>query len=321
MIEAQTGSYVPVVPVPLVLQVGRRLDIPMTVRKLKRRLRSRIKLAGIRNRVSQGLVNGTKEAIHTSFPVAMAGEVGAKIAFAVVAFLRNNHRRRGGIRTQSSVGVAHASGETQKQVLRDGILKKDLAAGFRVGDVLSLTRILLHEFIGNEETDGVVRHGDAQAVSTGEIPFVGAREAGGVSTIGEVLQERRIEIAIGMKSVGGGGKAILAVNQGDSRGAIRGGETSAACVELAVEAEGDVFLSGELDNATEFPAILRRIIRGDDTKRFDLVGVEGGSESRRAILRQRQTVNNVLHVVFRAAGMKNAVGFEQPSWLIGDQVQ
>src|SRR5215471_3687704 len=108
MIEAQTGSYVPVVPVPLVLQVGRRLDIPMTVRKLKRRLRSRIKLAGIRNRVSQGLVNGTKEAIHPSFPVvmaAMAGEVGAKIAFAVVAFLRNNHRRRGGIRTQSSVGV------------------------------------------------------------------------------------------------------------------------------------------------------------------------------------------------------------------------
>ena len=53
------------------------------------------------------------------------------------------------------------------------MLKIDLAAGFRVGDVLTLSRVLLDEFIGDEKAHGVVRHGDSQAVPTGEISFVG----------------------------------------------------------------------------------------------------------------------------------------------------
>src|SRR5438270_13630132 len=80
------------------------------------------------------------------------------------------------------------------------MLKIDLAAGFRVGDVLTLSRVLLDEFIGDEKAHGVVRDGDSQAVPTGEISFVGTREAGGVSPVGEVLQERRIEIEIGRAS-------------------------------------------------------------------------------------------------------------------------
>ena len=117
MIEAQARSHVPIVPVPLVLQVGRRLDIPMTVGKLKGSLSARIKLRRIRNRVLQSFVNGTEEAVHTGFPVMMApvpGEISAKIAFAVAAILRNNHWRCGWIRTQSCVGVAHAAGEAQE---------------------------------------------------------------------------------------------------------------------------------------------------------------------------------------------------------------
>ena len=72
----------------------------MPVCKLKRRLCSWVKLQRIGNLVLQGLMNGTEEAVQTGFPIMMAavpGEIGAKIAFAVAAVLRNNHRRCGWI--------------------------------------------------------------------------------------------------------------------------------------------------------------------------------------------------------------------------------
>ena len=100
MIEAQPCSYVPIVPVPLVLQVGRRFDVPMMIREGKVQLRPGIELGVVRDVIVQGLVNGAEEAVRTGFPIMMAavpGEIGAKIAFAVAAVLRNNHRRCGWI--------------------------------------------------------------------------------------------------------------------------------------------------------------------------------------------------------------------------------
>src|SRR6266700_4978569 len=114
---------------------------------------------------------------------------------------------------------------------------------------------------------------------------------------------------------------MLAANEGDTCGSIYGGKTSAAGIQLAVESHGDVFLRSQLDDSSQLSAVLRRIVGSDNAKRFDFVGVEGGRESRRAILRQRETVDDILHVVFRAARVQHAIGFEQPSWLIGDQVK
>src|ERR1700752_2792873 len=108
------------------------------------------------------------------------------------------------------------------------MLKIDLAAGFRVGDILTLSRVLLDKFIGHEKADGVARHGDSQAVTAGEIAFVRTREAGCVSEVGEVLQDRWIEIAIGMKSVHAGRKAVCGANKEDACGSIGGGKISAA---------------------------------------------------------------------------------------------
>ena len=121
-----------------------------------------------------------------------------------------------------------------------------------------------------------------------------------------------------MKSVHAGRKAVHAANEGDTCGSICGGKASAAGIQLAVESHRDVLLRSQLDDTTQLSAVLRRIIRGDDAEGFDFVRVEGGRESRRAILRQRETVDDILHIVFRAAGMQNAVGFKQPAWLIGD---
>src|SRR2546421_9486660 len=100
------------------------------------------------------------------------------------------------------------------------MLKIDLAAGFRVGDVLTLSRVLLDEFIGDEKAHGVVRDGDSQAVPTGEISFVGTREAGGVSPVGEVLQDRRMGLGARLKSVHPGRKAGRDANEGGARAAL-----------------------------------------------------------------------------------------------------
>src|SRR5207245_10224998 len=108
------------------------------------------------------------------------------------------------------------------------MMKIDLAASFRVGDILTLSRVLLDKFIGDEKADGVARHGDSQAVTAGEIAFVRTREAGGVSPVGEVLQDRRIKIATSMKTVHAGRKAVRCANQGDTCGSICSGKTSAA---------------------------------------------------------------------------------------------
>src|SRR5215472_8382240 len=106
------------------------------------------------------------------------------------------------------------------------MLKIDLAAGFHVGDVLALPSRLLHKFVRDEKTHGVVGHGDSQAVATREITFVGTREACGVSPVGKVLQDGRIEIAVGMKSVGARRKTIHALNEGDACGSRGGSKAS-----------------------------------------------------------------------------------------------
>src|SRR5215470_5419756 len=113
MVEAQARSHVPIATMPLILRIRCRLDVPTSVRKLKRSLSAGIKLRGIRNRVLQKFVNGIEEAVYAGFPVvvaAMPGEIGAQVAFPIAATLRNNHRGRGWIRTQSRAGVAHTAG-------------------------------------------------------------------------------------------------------------------------------------------------------------------------------------------------------------------
>src|SRR5262252_2527311 len=98
------------------------------------------------------------------------------------------------------------------------MLEIDLAVGFGVGDILALPGGLLDKLVRHEKAHGVMGYGDLQVVTAGRIAFVGTREACGVSAIGEVLQDWRVEIASGMKSVQASRKAILAANERDSRG-------------------------------------------------------------------------------------------------------
>src|SRR5882724_13721550 len=90
VIKAQPQREVPVSAMPLVLHVRRRLDVPTAIDKLKRRLRSRIKLSGVADGILQGFMNRTEDAVHARLPVMMPGvpgDVAANVAFAITAIL------------------------------------------------------------------------------------------------------------------------------------------------------------------------------------------------------------------------------------------
>ena len=169
MIEAQPRGDIPVADVDLVLYVGGWLDVPAAVGELKLLLGIGIELRRISDEVTQRFVDGREERIDSRLPVVasvVAGQIGAGVAFAVAARLRDLHGSGGGIGSQFGAGIAQAAGQAEKQVGGNGVLEENLAAGFEIGDVLALARLLLDEFVGNQEAHGVVNQGDAQAIAT-----------------------------------------------------------------------------------------------------------------------------------------------------------
>src|SRR6266704_1870263 len=108
------------------------------------------------------------------------------------------------------------------------MLKINLHARFGVGQVLPLPGLMLDQLIRHKKPHGVVRHGDSQTVSAGEIPLIGGRKPSGISTIGEVLQHRWIEIAAAVKSVRARRKPVRTSKEGDACGSIRSRKASSA---------------------------------------------------------------------------------------------
>src|ERR1051325_364239 len=114
------------------------------------------------------------------------------------------------------------------------MLKINLPARFCVGQVLPLPGLLLDQLIGHKKSHFVVRHGDSQAFSAGEIALVGGRKARSISPVGEVLQHGWIEVAIAMKSVQARREPVRTSKDGDACGPIRSRKASAARIQLAV---------------------------------------------------------------------------------------
>jgi hypothetical protein len=89
---------------------------------------------------------------------------------------------------------------------------------------------------------------------------------------------------------------------------------------LAVKAVGDIFHGGYFHDAAEFAAVFRGEGGGEHAHGFHVVGVKLRRKGGRAILCERQPIENILHIVFRAAGMKNAIGFVEPARLLIDEI-
>ncbi len=181
--------------------------------------------------------------------------------------------------------------------------------------------MLLHELVRHQEADHIVHHAHAQPVARRKIPFVGSREPGGISPVRIIRQHRRIQITVRMKSRATHRKSLCSPCIGNSRRAVQRGETSAARVEPPVPSRLDIFFGDDFDDAAQFPPIFGRKTRRQHAQRLDIARIKRRCKRRRAILRQRQPVHHELHVVFRAARVKHAVGFIQPSRLFGHQVQ
>ena len=79
-------------------------------------------------------------------------------------------------------------------------------------------------------------------------------------------------------------------------------------VSVAVRAPGV-----KLDHAAEPPAEFSGNVGGHHVDRLELVDLEARSETQRAVVVQRDAVDDVLRVVFRPARMQHGVGLEQPS--------
>ena len=135
------------------------------------------------------------------------------------------------------------------------MLEENLPARFQIPDVLPLAGLLLDEFVGHEKADRIVRHAHPQAIARRKIPFIGTRESRGISPIRIICQHRRIEIALGVKSLSTRRKPVRPLRVGNSRRAVRRGKTSATGVEPSVPSCRDIFLRRDLDDAAEFPSV------------------------------------------------------------------
>ena len=123
-----------------------------------------------------------------------------------------------------------------------------------------------------------------------------------------------------MEAVAADREAIFIVNIRNCAGTAGGGKAAAIHIELAVKSIGHVFYGGDFDDAAKFAAIFGGECGGKHAHGIYIVGVELRGEGGRAILRERQAVENILHIVFGAAGVQHSVGFIEPARLLIDEV-
>jgi len=124
-----------------------------------------------------------------------------------------------------------------------------------------------------------------------------------------------------MESLNAGFEMVCAGGVAEFGGATDGSEASAAEFDATVQTCGRIFFGGEFDDAAELAAVFGGVSGGEHAERFDVAGIERRSKGGRAILRERHSVEYVLHLIFGAARMENAVGFIKPAGLIVDGVR
>src|SRR5260370_42455953 len=95
----------------------------------------------------------------------VARHVGARVAFAVAAILRNDDGSGQIVRTQGEAGVAHVSGKSPQQIFRADVLVINLSADFGVVAVLALTGALLDQLGGNRVAKFPVRNRKSQSIA------------------------------------------------------------------------------------------------------------------------------------------------------------
>jgi len=88
-----------------------------------------------------------------------------------------------------------------------------------------------------------------------------------------------------------------------------------------VQAGTRIFAGIDFDDASHFASVLSRNAGGVDGQRADVIGLNFGTGSRRAIVGQRHSIDHELGLIFGASGMQHRAAFINPSGLGADQVR
>ena len=99
-----------------------------------------------------------------------------------------------------------------------------------------------------------------------------------------------------------------------------GVEAAAGKNRLAVEAGLGVAQSVDFDYAAQLAPVFGGDSGGVDGKRVDVVGFEFGAEAGRAVIGERDAVDDELGLIFLASGMKDGIAFVEPAGLGDDEI-
>ena len=90
--------------------------------------------------------------------------------------------------------------------------------------------------------------------------------------------------------------------------------------ELSVKAGLGVVERVDFDDAAHFASVFGGDAGGVDGKGIDIVGFDFGAEAGRAVVGERDAVEDELSLIFRAAGMEDGVAFIEPAGLGVDEI-
>src|SRR5258708_6212594 len=94
-----------------------------------------------------------------------------------------------------------------------------------------------------------------------------------------------------------------------------GAKTPSAGYGPAVQARTCVFVRVDFDDASHLASVLRGNAGSIDGQRASVIGLNLGTGSGRAIVGQRDSVDNELSLIFGASGMQHPAAFIDPSGL------
>src|SRR5690242_2837125 len=110
MVETQPSADVPPTVTHLVLNIKRRLDVPLAVREIQIQLRAGIELRWVGDVILQGFVDRGEERVGTGFPIVvttMAGDIAANVPFAIAAILIDHDGSGQRIGAKRKTGITH----------------------------------------------------------------------------------------------------------------------------------------------------------------------------------------------------------------------
>jgi hypothetical protein len=220
-------------------------------------------------------------------------------------------------RVKPPADAAHVQDEPRADDARPGTLREVLGSGA----LLQLPGRLLELFVRHLELRPAVVPREPQTIAIARPIVVRGADAAERSVVGEVVGDRRIEIAAGARGRPAHGNRALHPAVGRARGAAAGGETAGSHVGAAMPAAVDVLRGRHFDHAAKLAAVLGREISQEHVHRLEIALLDLRREGRRAVLVHRDAVEYEERLVLGAARMQHAVGFHQPAGLGVDETE